>query len=433
MIRFSLGALRLAKYALPLVGLFPVAFGISLGLEKLAPEKAEAALNEAPAFQSSARAVSATASRVALVIGNSNYPDANAPLRHPGKDAQAMADELRRSGFDVDVQENLGNEEMKRAFERFKARIRPGSVALVSFGGFGIQVGRQSYLIPTDAHIWKEADVRRDGVSIESVLSDMHSQGAGVKLAILDASRRNPFERRFRGLSAGLAAIDAPQGTLFLSAAAPGKVAYDAAGEHSLLIGELLKEINAPGQSAEVAFNRTRIGVSRASNGEQVPLVSSSLVENFAFAPDTPRYADAKPTFAAPVKPTPREEIELTTAPAKPVEALAKISPAPRPADTSPEKTAATSSGSQHEPASRPANARPAEKTAAKEPKAKTVEQSRPRRWLDDVSRDIGREQPRAIIRPGGWYSSSLHGEGSWRLASAYPRAAMRPAMGIGF
>src|SRR5438105_13164198 len=109
--------LRVAKYVLPLVGLFPLAFGISFGLEKLAPERAQAALSEAPGIQSSAQP---GASRIALVIGNANYPDANTPLRHPAKDAQAMADELRRNGFDVDVQENLGQEEIKRAFERFK-------------------------------------------------------------------------------------------------------------------------------------------------------------------------------------------------------------------------------------------------------------------------------------------------------------------------
>src|SRR5262245_20019635 len=285
----SIGALRVAKYALPLAGLLGVAFGISATLEKLAPQQAEAALSR-PSQPRVANPVSSS-TRVALVIGNSEYPDANAPLRHPGKDAQALADELRRNGFDVDVQENLGKDEMKRAVDRFKGKIRPGVAALLAYGGFGIQIDRQTYMIPVDAQIWKETDVRRDGVSVDTVLSDMHARGADVKIAVLDASRRNPYERRFRGFSAGLAAIDAPAGTLLMSAAAPGKVAYDVDGEHSLLFGELLKEINAPGVSAETVFNHTRVGVSRSSNGEQVPLVSSSLIENFAFVAGTPRYA----------------------------------------------------------------------------------------------------------------------------------------------
>ena len=55
-------------------------------------------------------------------------------------------------------------------------------------------------MIPVDAAIWKEADVRRDGVSVESVLDVMKEQGARAKLVVVDASRRNPYERRFRRL-----------------------------------------------------------------------------------------------------------------------------------------------------------------------------------------------------------------------------------------
>ena len=53
MSKFTPGVWRLAKYVLPFVGLVPVAFGISVGLEKLAPEKAQAALSTPPAVQSS--------------------------------------------------------------------------------------------------------------------------------------------------------------------------------------------------------------------------------------------------------------------------------------------------------------------------------------------------------------------------------------------
>jgi Caspase domain len=416
MIKLDLGALGVAryalplKYALPLAGLVAGAFAISVALEKLAAEKAEAAFSQAaPSGRDGA-----TASRVALVIGNADYPDANAPLRHPGKDARALADELRRKGFDVDVQENLGKAEMKRAFEHFKMRIRPGSVALVSFGGFGIQIGRQSYVIPVDAQIWREADVRREGVGIDAVLADMHNRGATVKLAILDASRRNPFERRFRGLSAGLAAIDAPPGTLLMSAAAPGKVAYDAEGEHSLLVGELLKEINAPGVSAEVVFNHTKIGVSRSSNGEQVPLVASSLVENFMFVTSAPRYTQAD-RAEAPAKAPPPAPLD-SAADAGPLPT--KTSAAPRAADASPDKTVATNNA--YDRASRP------DKPASKEPRART--EAKPaedaklsRRPIDDFSREIMREQPRMIIRRGGLHSSSCHANRPVRVA-ALPR-----------
>ena len=108
--------IKLAKYVLPLLGLVAVAFAISVALEKLAPEKAEAALTQTA---QGIRYAGRGSARVALVIGNYEYPDANAPLRHPGSDAQALGDVLRRNGFDVEVQENLGKDEMNRAVERF--------------------------------------------------------------------------------------------------------------------------------------------------------------------------------------------------------------------------------------------------------------------------------------------------------------------------
>ena len=161
------------------------------------------------------------------------------------------------------------------------ARIKNGTAVILSFGGYGIQTGRQTYLIPVNAQIWTEAEVRRDGIGIDTVLAELNARGASVKVAILDASRRNPFERRFRGLSAGLAPVTAPRGTLVISAAAPGTVVNDTTEENSLFVQELLKEMRSPGLTIEEVFNRTRIGVSRASKGEQVPWISSSLVEDF--------------------------------------------------------------------------------------------------------------------------------------------------------
>ncbi len=235
------------------------------------------------------------ADRFALVIGNAKYPDAEAPLKEPINDARDVADELKRHGFNVEVGENLTGEAMRHAFERLYGHLKPGSVTLIFFSGFGIQSSRQSYLIPVDAQIWTEADVRRDGVSLETALDEINSRGAGVKIALIDASRRNPFERRFRSFSAGLAPVVAPNGTLAMYSAALSSVISDNGGDHSLFVQELLKEIRIPDLMAEETLNRTRVGVTRASRGEQVPWISSSLAEDFSFIPG----ASARPSAPA--------------------------------------------------------------------------------------------------------------------------------------
>src|SRR5213595_31516 len=247
----------------------------------------------------------AAGDRYALVIGNSKYPDAEAPLKEPINDARDIAEELKRDGFSVEIGENLTGEAMRRAFERFYGKIKPGSVALIFFSGFGVQSNRQSYMIPIDAQIWTEADVRRDGFSLETVLGDINSRGAGVKIALLDASRRNPFERRFRSFSAGLAPVIAPNGTLVMYSAALSSVISDSGSDHSLFVRELLKEIRTPDLMAEETLNRTRLGVTRVSRQEQVPWISSSLAEDFSFIPSGsgPRPASPPPVATAPAPP----------------------------------------------------------------------------------------------------------------------------------
>ncbi len=222
--------------------------------------------------------------RVALAIGNADYPDAETPLRDTLSNVRSFADELRRNGFEVDVGENLTKEGMRAAIEKFYGKIKTGSVALIFFSGYGVQSNRQTYIVPVNAQIWTEPDVRRDGYSLDSVLAEMNSKGARVKIAIIDASRRNPFERRFRSVPAGLAPVIAPNNTAVMYAAAPSMVVRDS--DRSLFVTELLKEIRSPGKIEEV-FNRTLFSVSRASRGEQAPWFSSSLVEDFAFVQGT--------------------------------------------------------------------------------------------------------------------------------------------------
>jgi hypothetical protein len=258
-------------------------------------------------FSVAPAAPSAAADRFALVIGNAKYPDAEAPLKEPINDARDVADELKRDGFTVDVGENLTIDGMRRAFDRLYGKVKPGSIALIFFSGFGVQSSRQSYMIPVDAQIWTEADVRRDGFSLETILGEINSRGAGVKIALVDASRRNPFERRFRSFSAGLAPVIAPNGTLVMYSAALSSVISDNGGDHSLFVQELLKEIRVPDLMAEETLNRTRVGVTRASRSEQVPWISSSLAEDFSFIPGAggTRPSNSVAAIPAPAPPPP--------------------------------------------------------------------------------------------------------------------------------
>jgi uncharacterized caspase-like protein len=267
---------RPVTIAVALVGLVSLAIGAHAALNKRSLDAAKAIGTEQTG------SIGKGANRVALVIGNGHYPDASAPLAQPINDARGLTAALRSQGFDVDVVEDATKDDMTRAIGRLKSKIGKDTVVMLFFGGYGIQAGRESFMIPVDATIWKEGDVRRAGVSVEHVLDAMTEKGAKAKLVVVDASRRNPYERRFRSFSHGLAPISPPENALVLSSATPGKVTDDGKGQYSVLVTELLANLSAQ-TGAEQTFNKTRVAISRASDGEQVPSVSSSLLEDIRF------------------------------------------------------------------------------------------------------------------------------------------------------
>ena len=244
----------------------------------------------------------ADAVKIALVIGNAKYPDNEVVLNDAASDAQDVAEELKRDGFVVDLQINLTGDTMRQALDRFYARIAQGSVTLIFFDGFGIQSNRQTYLLPVDAQIWTEPDVSRDGFGLDAILAEMNTRGAAIKIALIDASRRNPFERRFRRYSAGLAPTITPSNSLVLYSAALGAVVASGQTDHSLFVTELLREMRAPNVSAEQALTNTKNGVIGTTNREQIPWLSSSLTTEFSFAGIIARPPDNKGAGQAPPK-----------------------------------------------------------------------------------------------------------------------------------
>src|SRR4051795_6166427 len=180
------GKLRISRrsvtVAAALVGMVSLAIGAHAALNKRSLDAAKAIATEQNSDAGS------KASRLALVIGNGHYPDASAPLAQPINDARGLTAALRGNGFDVDVVEDATKDDMARAISRLKSRIKPDSVVMLFFGGYGVQVGRESFMLPVDAVIWKESDVRRQGVSINGVLDMMEEQGATDKLGVVDPS-----------------------------------------------------------------------------------------------------------------------------------------------------------------------------------------------------------------------------------------------------
>ena len=245
-------------------------------------------ITTAPAAQMALAAqVAAAASgvpRVALVIGNSNYQQS--PLKNPVNDANAMAESLRRLGFSVILKLDANQREMELAIDEFGRKLVGGQhVALFYFAGHGVQVDGSNYLIPTEAAIRRQSDVRYKAVDVGQVLGAMGEATDNLNIVILDACRDNPLPRSFRSSARGLAQVHGPKGTIIGFATSPGSTAADGEGDHGVYTKHLLESLPEPGISIEQVFKRVLQGVNAETGGLQTPWTESSFTGDFSFNP----------------------------------------------------------------------------------------------------------------------------------------------------
>jgi hypothetical protein len=233
-----------------------------------------------------AAAAPAGTARVALVIGNAAY--GVAPLLNPVRDARAMATLLSDLGFEVltlhDANRQRMHESLAELGERLKARR---ATALLYYAGHGVQIDWRNYLLPVDAQLRSAADVREQGLDVQQVLSVFQAAATHTNILVLDACRDNPFAGAgATGGPKGLAPMDAPPGTFFAYATAPGNVADDGseADGNGLYTRFLLQELRRPQARIEDVFKRVRLQVRQATQGRQIPWESTSLEDDVVFA-----------------------------------------------------------------------------------------------------------------------------------------------------
>ena len=241
----------------------------------------------APAIAAGQRTLTVSGEqRVALVIGNAAYKESR--LLNPVNDARAVAGALERLGFIVIKRENVKSREIGSALREFRSRLSPGSVALFFYAGHGLQVRGVNYLPAVDAEIEAEEDVANQSLDMTKVLELLDEAKTRINLVFLDACRNNPFSRRFRSASRGLAKVDAASGTLISFATRPGSVAADGEGKNGLYTEHLLNHMATTGLPIEQMLKRVGADVKLASKGRQEPWSEGLLEGDFYFRPAAP-------------------------------------------------------------------------------------------------------------------------------------------------
>lgn len=217
--------------------------------------------------------------RIALVIGNANYPEQR--LVNPQNDATDMAAKLRSLGFEVILLQNGSKKQIEDAISTLGQRASGYDAAMFYYAGHGIQYKGANYLIPVNANLRSASDIEYECTDMGRVLSKLDESGCKMKIIALDACRNNPFERSwYRGTaSQGLTAVNAPVGTFISYATSPGSVAADGQTRNSPYTTALLKTLDTPGLTIESVFKRVAASVFSATNHQQMPWYASSLFQ----------------------------------------------------------------------------------------------------------------------------------------------------------
>jgi uncharacterized caspase-like protein len=247
--------------------------------------------------------------RVAFVVGNGAYKNV-AQLPNPPIDAKAMAGVLRNVGFEVVEGTNLTRDKMTERLLEFGKKAQGADVAVFFYAGHGIAISGSNYLLPVDADIKSEMDVKLGAAINIDLTLDQTMSDAKVKLVFLDACRDNPFAAKIKSNSAtrsvsvqsGLAEMKSGEGTLIAFATGPGQTAMDGQeGTNSPFTRALIAHITTPGVEIQQAMTEVRAQVNEETNKGQLPWGHTNLIGSVYLNPAAKPPAGA----AAPSSSTP--------------------------------------------------------------------------------------------------------------------------------
>jgi uncharacterized caspase-like protein len=246
--------------------------------------------------------------RVAFVVGNGAYKNV-AQLPNPPVDAKAMASTLRNVGFDVVEGSNLTRDTMTEKLLEFGKRAQGADIAVFFYAGHGIAISGTNYLLPIDADIKSEMDVKLGAAINIDLTLDQTMGDAKVKLVFLDACRDNPFAAKIKSnatrsvsVQQGLAEMKSGEGTLIAFATGPGQTALDGQeGNNSPFTRALIDHITKPGVEIQQAMTEVRAQVNEETNKGQLPWGHTNLIGSVFLNPaPTPAPATANVAALAP-------------------------------------------------------------------------------------------------------------------------------------
>lgn len=243
------------------------------------------------------------ANRKALLIGNGSY--AGAPLSDPLNDVDLIDASLRQVGFETYKYKDLHMSALNSAFEVFNTQVKQGDEIVVFYGGHGLQVSGENYILPVDYSATKVSELRDHTLSVEWLLENLERKGAKFSIVFLDSCRTDGDllqrdlpavpPRSTSGVQPKVRGI--PNNVLIFYSTKHGQPAYDGPGAHSLFAQNLAEEMMIRDQELMDLVHKVTNKVSTESKryaAPQQPYIYGSVGTKFIFHPSGQEFGDVQ-------------------------------------------------------------------------------------------------------------------------------------------
>jgi hypothetical protein len=203
-------------------------------------------------------AVSTGTVRLALLLGNRNYPE---PFDLPPilKNVHDVDQALRTRGFDVSDGLDLDPAAARLVLDAFVDKVRHSpddAVVFFYFSGHGVQVDASNLLLPAGLNPSASSDTLLKGSVqlLRDVILRIPERQNGMTIAVVDACRTS-LKASIGGTDEGLNQVEAPPGCLIAFSTGAGRPAIAPAVDtvNTFYTGSLVKIMNS--LSGEVTFS----------------------------------------------------------------------------------------------------------------------------------------------------------------------------------
>lgn len=255
---------------------------------------ARSALAEARAAKAAMASRTVTLSsatrRIAMVIGNSQYPYIG-NLKNAENDAARIALALKANGYEivgpagsVSPFLNLTKSQMEAALDAFQKQSETAEVALIWYAGHGssFKIGdqqRDNFLLPVDFRTKDGPDILSKGISVERMKRAV-TPSSQLRILIIDACRDNNVETPTRGLMRGMLPEARNQDMIVMFSTQPGAQAADGEGDLSPFAEGFLEELSVNPRAFILNFLTAVSGrVKAKTDPDQVPEIFTSVAD----------------------------------------------------------------------------------------------------------------------------------------------------------